>query len=232
MQKRLHDDDLLSVSLVQPGRKEKQRSYSPKETFASELQGQSLVNSSASCKQDQLISPVEPGAFDANCGSCGSDSMEEESVAMGSINTEKRRRRKKKNQKEHDNAKAFKDKVFGTLVNKQMTSFINSLSIETNNLYESKILCFERIRVFIQNIFPMAQPVLFGSNAVGLSLPSSDIDIMLVNVPCRTKDEANECLAQIAILINAMSWVVSCSTYLGAKVPLVKLEIDPSISYF
>jgi len=28
-----------------------------------------------------------------------------------------------------------------------------------------------------------------------------------------------------------MGWVVSCSTYLNAKVPLVKLEIDPSIHY-
>lgn len=28
-----------------------------------------------------------------------------------------------------------------------------------------------------------------------------------------------------------MGWVVSCSAYLNAKVPLVKLEIDPSVSY-
>ena len=29
-----------------------------------------------------------------------------------------------------------------------------------------------------------------------------------------------------------MGWVTSCSTYFGAKVPLVKLEIDPSVGYF
>ena len=29
-----------------------------------------------------------------------------------------------------------------------------------------------------------------------------------------------------------MGWIVSCSTYLNAKAPLVKLEIDPLISYF
>lgn len=39
-------------------------------------------------------------------------------------------------------------------------------------------------------------------------------------------------LAQVAIEINAMGWIVSCSTYLNAKAPLVKLEIDPLISYF
>jgi DNA polymerase sigma len=39
-------------------------------------------------------------------------------------------------------------------------------------------------------------------------------------------------LAQIAIYINAMGWVTSCSTYFNAKVPVVKLEIDPSVGYF
>lgn len=28
-----------------------------------------------------------------------------------------------------------------------------------------------------------------------------------------------------------MGWIVSCSTYLNAKVPVVKLQIDPLISY-
>jgi len=39
-------------------------------------------------------------------------------------------------------------------------------------------------------------------------------------------------LAQIAIYINTMGWVTSCSTYFNAKVPVLKLEIDPSITYF
>lgn len=29
-----------------------------------------------------------------------------------------------------------------------------------------------------------------------------------------------------------MGWIVSCSTYLSAKVPLLKLEVDTSIKYF
>ncbi len=29
-----------------------------------------------------------------------------------------------------------------------------------------------------------------------------------------------------------MGWVTSCSTYFNAKVPLVKLEIDPSVGYY
>jgi hypothetical protein len=65
--------------------------------------------------------------------------------------------------------------------------------------------------------------MLFGSNSMGLSLPSSDVDIMLYNVQCKSHQEIKDMLAQIAIEINAMGWIVSCSTYLNAKAPLVKL---------
>lgn len=118
-----------------------------------------------------------------------------------------------------------------SLLNRQLNNFIDSLSIETNNLYDHKIVAFQRVRFFIQTLFPTSQAILFGSNAVGLSLPTSDIDIMLFNLPCVCREEAMEILAHLAVQINTMGWIVSCSTYLNAKVPLVKLEIDPTIEY-
>lgn len=66
---------------------------------------------------------------------------------------------------------------------------------------------------------------------MGLSLPTSDIDIMIFNLPCSCREEAVEILAHLAVQINTMGWIVSCSTYLNAKVPVVKLEIDPTVEY-
>ena len=123
-------------------------------------------------------------------------------------------------------------KISLSLLNRQLNNFIDDLSIQTNNLYDHKVVCFERVRFFVQSIFPTTESVLFGSNAVGLSLPTSDIDIILFNLPCGCKEEASEVLAHLAIQINAMGWIVSCSAYLNAKVPLIKLEIDPSTNYF
>lgn len=80
-------------------------------------------------------------------------------------------------------------------------------------------------------MYPYAEANLFGSNAVGLSLPSSDIDVMLVGLPFSTREEQCDYLAHIAVFINSMGWIISCSTYLGAKVPLLKLEIDTSVAY-
>jgi hypothetical protein len=54
---------------------------------------------------------------------------------------------------------------------------------------------------------------------------------MLTGLQYTSRDELCDYLAQIGVYINSMGWVVSCSTYLGAKVPLLKLEIDTSIKY-
>jgi DNA polymerase sigma len=80
-------------------------------------------------------------------------------------------------------------------------------------------------------MYPYSEAVLFGSNAVGLSLPTSDIDIMLLDLNFSTREELCDYLAHIEVFINSMGWITSCSSYLNAKVPLLKLEIDTSINY-
>jgi DNA polymerase sigma len=78
---------------------------------------------------------------------------------------------------------------------------------------------------------PFSDAVLFGSNAVGLSLPTSDIDVMLVGLPLSNREELCNYLSQIEAYINSMGWIISCATYPQAKVPILKLEIDTSINY-
>lgn len=113
--------------------------------------------------------------------------------------------------------------MYSRLVSRQIDNLVDDLGMKTNALYDHKIISFERVRVFVQSLFPMTNAILFGSNAIGLSLPNSDVDILLTCLNCFNKDVASEILAQIAVEINAMGWVVSCSTYLWAKVPIVKL---------
>ena len=63
--------------------------------------------------------------------------------------------------------------------------------MQTNALYNHKIIAFERVRTFVQSMYPMTSAVLFGSNAVGLSLPNSDVDILLSCVNCESREIAN-----------------------------------------
>ena len=97
---------------------------------------------------------------------------------------------KKKRKRKNNKTNIIKDlaiKLGGSLICRQLNNFIDGLSMETNNLYDRKVVAFERIRYFVQSLFPSAQTTLFGSNAVGLSLPTSDIDILLFDLPCYTK---------------------------------------------
>ena len=77
------------------------------------------------------------------------------------------------------------------MVTRHLDNLIDQLSIETNALYEVKSIAFERVRVFVQSLYPHANAVLFGSNAIGLSLPNSDVDILLYGLPCDVKEEAS-----------------------------------------
>lgn len=73
---------------------------------------------------------------------------------------------------------------------------------------------------------------MFGSNAVGLALASSDIDIMLSNSRWNTIEEVREVLFHVGGEIAKMGWVVDFRLILNAKVPVLKLYIDPKIDYF
>ena len=113
--------------------------------------------------------------------------------------------------------------VWSRLITRQLDQMVEQINVETNSLYEFRVIAFERVRVFVQSLYPIANALLFGSNAIGLSLPNSDVDILLYELPSNAKEGARDFLAQIAVEINAMGWVVSCSTYLNAKVPIIKL---------
>ena len=74
------------------------------------------------------------------------------------------------------------------MLNRQLNQQVDELGIETNALYNLKVIAFQRVRVFIQSIYPLVNMILFGSNAIGLSLPNSDVDILLVGLPCNYRE--------------------------------------------
>ncbi len=100
--------------------------------------------------------------------------------------------RRKRKRKSHKNQKKvvdeFQEKIVTTILNKQFTAMVDSLSTESNNSFESKAIAFERVRYFVKSLYSLSEAVLFGSNAVGLALPTSDIDVMLVQMNCQNKE--------------------------------------------
>jgi len=57
---------------------------------------------------------------------------------------------------------------------------------------------------------PFVEPLLFGSNTLGLSLPSSDVDILLFGLQCTNQEESAAFLSHLGYIMNNMGWVVDC----------------------
>jgi predicted nucleotidyltransferase len=91
----------------------------------------------------------------------------------------------------------LKQKVISSILNNQLTAMLDNLSTESNRQYESKVVAFQRVRWVSTTVLRGVEAVLHGSNALGISLPSSDVDIMLVESGCRSRDEVISCLRQL-----------------------------------
>ena len=79
--------------------------------------------------------------------------------------------------------------LFNTVLDSNLNRFVDNLSIESNNLLDARILVFDRIRYFIMKLYGeyTVDAKLFGSNAAGLALPTSDIDILLTGFSLDTQ---------------------------------------------
>jgi DNA polymerase sigma len=68
---------------------------------------------------------------------------------------------------------------------------------------------------------------IFGSLASGVSLPNSDIDILLSPRVAVQIDEYF--LSDLAHELSLFGWVTHCDAILTAKIPVIKLIVDPFV---
>lgn len=123
--------------------------------------------------------------------------------------------------------------MFNMFLDSNLLRFVDGLSIESNSLLEARLVVFERIRFFVMKLYGeyTVDAKLFGSNAAGLALPTSDIDILMTGFSLDTQEESVSLLNDLSSQLRRMRWVVNCETYLHAKVPIIKLEINPCIGF-
>jgi DNA polymerase sigma len=97
------------------------------------------------------------------------------------VNKRKRRRCRKEEEAYSEAART----LWGRHLSRQLEGLVDDLGVATNAQYDSKVIAFERVRYFCQLLFPTSSTVLFGSASTGLALPNSDVDILLVGLPCQ-----------------------------------------------
>ena len=77
-----------------------------------------------------------------------------------------------------------------------------------------------RVRDCVLSLWPGCSVNSYGSFMTGLSLPSSDLDLVLLNVPL----EGKQAMLMLAAMLKAQhSWVVSLNAIDTARVPVIKV---------
>lgn len=120
--------------------------------------------------------------------------------------------------------KAASNVIDGLLVKK-----LTQLQLENNDAWELKNVAYRNLLDYFRNRLPYFGVELFGSLASGVTLPNSDVDVLLT--PAEGMQIPPFLLHDIAFELSQATWVTHCSAILSAKIPVVKVIADPFVSY-
>ena len=83
----------------------------------------------------------------------------------------------------------------------------------------------EDVRKCVRSLWPTSQVETFGSYSTGIWLPSSDVDLVILDVAevCDNQDSTVKCLLKLAQALRQQRWVESLVVLETAKVPVIKL---------
>jgi predicted nucleotidyltransferase len=97
---------------------------------------------------------------------------------------------------------------------------------EIEDLKPARISLMDKVSDIVRSLFPRSFIQLYGSNATGLALPSSDIDIVVVNSGVYSSEHLVASLKFLGNVLSNCSWVSQIIVLDKAAVPVVKLTAD------
>jgi len=120
-------------------------------------------------------------------------------------------------------SKIIKESQFS--LHDEIVEFHDWVMKEIELLSCAKYLIFERIDNICKDLFPGCVLKLFGSQASGLALPDSDIDIAIIDAGVSSVQEG---IALAYAELKSHFWVISCNAIETASVPIVKMIVKSS----
>ncbi|CAK73312.1 unnamed protein product (macronuclear) [Paramecium tetraurelia] len=111
--------------------------------------------------------------------------------------------------------------------------FNDLILTQNQEILQMRRLIYDRIQFVINSLFREynATVRLFGSCATGLALPESDIDIGITGFELLPSNQLNGPIQKIIEFLQNMKWVTNIRAITTSSMPLIKLQVDPSISF-
>ncbi|CAK65799.1 unnamed protein product (macronuclear) [Paramecium tetraurelia] len=110
----------------------------------------------------------------------------------------------------------------------------NDLNLTKNQeILQMRRVIYDRISFVINQLFREfnSNVRLFGSCATGLALPESDIDIGITGFELFPSTQLNGPIQKIIDFLQKMKWVKNIRAITTSNMPLIKLQVDPTISF-
>ncbi|CAD8050875.1 unnamed protein product [Paramecium primaurelia] len=110
----------------------------------------------------------------------------------------------------------------------------NDLNLTRNQeILQMRRIIYDRISFVINQLFREFNSTvrLFGSCATGLALPESDIDIGITGFELFPSTQLNVPIQKIIDFLQKMKWVKNIRAITTSNMPLIKLQVDPTISF-
>lgn len=101
----------------------------------------------------------------------------------------------------------------------EILDFVDFVKANTEDKVK-KQLVVKKLREIIKGLYPKAKVLVFGSCATDLSLPNSDVDLLVFNPSVSEKKMLKEISSEL-VQVKATSWIEPIAT---SKVPIIKLE--------
>ncbi|CAD8057830.1 unnamed protein product [Paramecium primaurelia] len=114
-----------------------------------------------------------------------------------------------------------------------MREFNDLILTQNQEILQMRRLIYDRISFIINLLFRDYNSTvrLFGSCATGLALPQSDIDIGITGFELFPSNQLNGPIQKIIDFLQNMKWVKNIRAITTSNMPLIKLQVDPTISF-
>eukprot|EP00828_Plagiopyla_frontata_P043303 TRINITY_DN6709_c0_g1_i2.p1 TRINITY_DN6709_c0_g1~~TRINITY_DN6709_c0_g1_i2.p1 ORF type:complete len:447 (+),score=38.96 TRINITY_DN6709_c0_g1_i2:503-1843(+) len=116
-------------------------------------------------------------------------------------------------------------RIFTQKITTDLDKKVNQLVNDSNQLSSLKMLIIQRLRFLVIQLNSQLTISLFGSLVTGLSLPTSDIDINIIDNSGMQNPE--QVLKMLMEILQKQKWIKQYKGIFTASVPVLKLKVDP-----
>ncbi|CAD8149744.1 unnamed protein product [Paramecium pentaurelia] len=114
-----------------------------------------------------------------------------------------------------------------------MREFNDIILGQNQQILKLRRIIYDRLQFVINYLFRdfNSQVLLFGSCATGLALPESDIDIGITGFEMCSTQQLYIPIQKLTEFLQKMRWVNNIVVITSSAMPLIKLQVDPIISF-